>query len=103
MKYPIVGFLMLTALCMVAASQSGNRFPAPLGLDRVLFGTVSKARTDDQNPKNPRKKAKYILSTEGQSYLLHGHEAELRKLVGKKVRITGNAVGNEVTVNSIAS
>ena len=94
--------LFASALCLTAGAQPNQRFPAPLGLDRILTGTISKAKTGDQTQKNPRKRAKYILSNEGQSYLLHGHEAELKKLIGKRVRIIGNAVGDDVTVNSVA-
>lgn len=102
MGHRLVSYLLMTALCMTAVAQSSQRFPAPLGLDRVLIGTVSKASTKDQSrPKDARKKAQYLLSSEGQSYSLNGHEAELKKLVGKKVRVTGNAIGNELTVNSV--
>lgn len=87
--------LTTALLCAPAYGQSGNRFPAPLGLDRVLVGTVSTAKDAGQ------RQTHYILTADGNTYNLHGHEKELKRLRGKKVRITGNARGNEVTVNSV--
>ena|SRR5438128_3577533 len=97
----LIFLLFVAAFCLTAMAQSNQRFPAPLGLDRVLIGTVSKAKTEDQSQKDPPKRTKYVLSSGGHSYFLHGHEAKLEKLLGKKVRVTGNAVGNDVTVDSI--
>ena len=75
-----------------------QRFPAPLGLNRVLSGTVRKAHLGTNAPKDA---AQYLLKTDDATYQLHGHEKELKKLLGKKVRITGNAVGENVTVDSV--
>lgn len=80
-------------------AQENQRFPAPLGLNKVLSGTVSKAKANSHAPKDA---ARYLLTTqEGTVYQLHGHEKELRKMVGKHVRITCNSVGENVTVDSV--
>jgi hypothetical protein len=75
----------------------------PLGIDRLLVGTVSKTKVEKKGrTKESPKRALYELtSAEGEKFPLHGHEAELKKLIGRKVRLTGHAVGNEVTVNSV--
>ena len=96
-------------LCMVLCvsvglfAQVGKHPPGPLGLDRMLVGTVEKAPKvkSATHAKGAKRAAQYVMSAEGETFQLYGHEAELKKLCGKKVRLTGTAVGNNVTVNSV--
>src|SRR4051812_6155690 len=86
-------FIAFCLISVFVAAQS-QRFPAPLGLDRVLMGTLM---TKHEKKKPPQ----YMLSVDEKAYELRGHEKQLKKFVGRKVRITGNAVGNKVSVNSV--
>jgi hypothetical protein len=99
----------LILLCLSGLAQSPNRFPSPLGLDRVLVGVVVDCAAKDA----PGTKAKhrrdsrceedngYVLAVDQTTYALRGHEEELRQRVGTTVRITGKAVGREVEVHSV--
>jgi hypothetical protein len=99
--------LILLGLCGLA--QSPNRFPAPLGLDRVLVGVVVDcAAKDAPGAKGKHRRDSrceedngYLLAVDQTTYALRGHEEELRQRVGTTVRITGKAVGREVEVHSI--
>jgi hypothetical protein len=91
-------FLLCLALSLPGFAQSNQRFPAPLGLNKVLSGTVTKPHLAATSPKDA---ARYLLKTDDATYQLRGHEKELRKMLGKKVRITGNAVGENVTVDTV--
>src|SRR5438445_722195 len=82
-------------------AQNPNRFPAPLGIDRMLTGKISKTPKKTRVSNDRSKAAKYVLSTDGETYQLHGHEKELKRFVGKKARVTGTAVGSELTVHSV--
>src|SRR5436305_13136113 len=80
----------LILLCLSALAQSPNRFPAPLGLDRVLVGVVvdcaangtpgakGKHRRDSRCEEDNG----YVLAVDQTTYALHGHEEELRQRVG---------------------
>ena len=81
-----------------ADAWQSPRFQGPLGLDKMLTGTVVKAKLAADSPKDA---ARYLLKAEDATYQLHGHEKELRKLVGKKARVSGNAVGENLTVDSV--
>lgn len=82
-----------------ANAQESQRFPAPLGLNKVLTGTISKAKITSNSPKDA---AHYLLTTPGSAvYQLHGHEKELKKFVGKAVRIFGKAVGEKFSVDLV--
>ena len=88
-------------LALGASAQQGQRFPSPLGLNKVLSGVISKAKIHADTAKDTQ--PRYILTTkDGSTYQLRGREKELKRLVGKKARITGNAVGETVTIDSIA-
>jgi hypothetical protein len=81
-----------------AAAQNPNRFPAPLGIDRVLTGVISKAKA----PPDPNSKpTQFTMKSGGVVYSLHGHERELKKFFGKQARVTGTVVGNDVTVRTV--
>jgi hypothetical protein len=80
-------------------SQNSNRFPAPLGIDRVLTGVIAKAKPAAADPNS--KPAQFTMSTGDVVYSLHGHERELKKLTGKQARITGTVVGNDITVRTV--
>lgn len=97
-----VTLLLLTGLSTVALAQV-LPMRGPLGLGRLLVGTVSKNKpAKKMHSRDSAKRATYTLtSAQGENFKLRGHEAELEKLCGKKVRLTGNAVGNEITVNSV--
>ena len=45
---------------------------------------------------------KYALAHDKKLYILAGHEAELAKLAGEKVTITGTISGDTVTVQSVS-
>lgn len=45
---------------------------------------------------------KYALALDNKLYTLAGHEAELAKLAGEKVTITGTISGDTVTVQSVS-
>ena len=88
-----------TLLCASMSGAQSQRFPAPLGLNKALTGTMSKDRIEKNAPKDT---TRYLLTTvEGQVYQLHGHEKELKRSVGKKVRITGKTVGENVSVDTV--
>jgi hypothetical protein len=84
-----------------AVSQNTNRFPAPLGIDRVLTGVVAKAKPVSTPAEPNSKPAQFIISSGDVVYSLHGHEKELKKVAGKQARITGTVVGNDVTVRTV--
>jgi hypothetical protein len=63
---------------------------------------VSKVGKKVSASKGTKRTAGYVLSANGVIYQLYGHESELKRLRGKRARITGNVVGNEITVNSVA-
>lgn len=44
---------------------------------------------------------KYALAVEKKLYTLDGHEAELTKLAGEKITVTGTVSGNTITVQSV--
>lgn len=97
--------IMMCATLLSAATyaQQAQPFPVrqqgPLGLDKILIGTVSKAKVHAKAPKDA---ARYVLKTDdGETYQLHGYEKELKQLVGKRARITGTTVGENVTVGSV--
>lgn len=97
----------LCAVCVIACiyvvsamAQDTNRFPAPLGLDRVLTGVIAKAKPVAKPDPNS-KPSQFTMSAGDVVYALHGHEKELKKLAGKQARITGNVVGNDVTVRTV--
>jgi hypothetical protein len=46
---------------------------------------------------------KYALAVEKKLYTLDGHEAELAKLAGEKVIITGTVSGNTIAVQSVSA
>lgn len=92
-------------LAMLLSAQTSPRFPAPLGIDRVLTGIVidctksqsSKSKRDPQCGKN----SGYMLKVEDTVYTLHGYEDELAAHRGKTTTITGHVVENTVTVTSV--
>jgi hypothetical protein len=95
--------VICTAACATlfpgsASALQNQRFPAPLGLNKVLSGAVVKAKVSADSPKDA---ARYLLKTDDATYQLHGHEKELSKLVGKKVRVTRNAAGEYVTGDTV--
>ena len=96
LKSWILATVLVTSL--MGVGQINNRFPAPLGLDRILTGVVSKAKL--RHAAKPSA-ARFVISSDGESYQLHGHEKELKRFLGKKVLITGNVVGENVTVNTV--
>jgi hypothetical protein len=81
-------------------AQDTNRFPAPLGLDRVLTGVIAKSKPGAKPDPNS-KPSQFTMNSGDVVYALHGHEQELKKLTGKQARITGNVVGNDVTVRTV--
>jgi hypothetical protein len=83
---------------ILGATETQQRFPAPLGLNKVLTGTVIKVKV---TPKTEKDAAKYLLKSEDATYQLRGHEKQLKRMLGKKVHITGNTVGENVTVDSV--
>ena len=98
----------LCAVCVIACiyvasavSQNTNRFPAPLGIDRVLTGVITKAKPVTTPPDSDSKPAQFTMSSGDVVYTLHGHEKELKKFAGKQARITGTVVGNNVTVTTV--
>lgn len=99
MKITFLLSLFLLGTLVTAAPQTSNRFPAPLGIDRVLTGVVEKANPSEQNANSRR--YRYRLHSDSVVYALHGQEAKLKKLVGKQVRIIGHVVGNDVDVRSV--
>jgi hypothetical protein len=106
---PIITLETLILLCLSAVAQSPNRFPAPLGLDRVLVGVVVDCTANGtpgakgKHRRDPRCEEDngYLLAVDQTTYALHGHEQELRQRVGATVRVTGKAVGREVEVHSV--
>jgi hypothetical protein len=46
---------------------------------------------------------KYALAVDKKLYTLAGHEAELSKLAGEKVTITGTVSGNTIAVQSVSA
>jgi hypothetical protein len=91
--------LFIIGTLVTAMPQTGNRFPTPLGIDRVLTGVVEKANPSAQNANSRR--YRYQLHIDSDVYALHGQETKLKKLVGKQVRIVGHVVGNDVDVRLI--
>lgn len=96
-------------LGLSAVAQAPPRFPAPLGLDRVLVGTLVDC-TGEDSPGAKRKHGRdsrcgrddsYVLAVDQATYALHGREEELGRRVGTTVRITGKAVGRDVEVHSV--
>ena len=101
-RFARIAALLLTGVISTTALSQSLPIRGPLGIDRLLVGTVSRSKAPKKPTKNAPKPAAYELkSAEGEKFMLHGHEAELKKLCGKKVRLTGTAVGNEVTVSSV--
>jgi hypothetical protein len=103
----IVEMKKLCAVCVIACiyvasamSQETNRFPAPLGIDRVLTGVIAKAKPGSAPDPNS-KRSQFTMSSGDIVYALHGHEKELKKLAGKQARITGTVVGNDVAVTTV--
>jgi hypothetical protein len=94
-------WLSVVLFSFQGAIAQSNRFPAPLGLDRALTGVVAKAKPTHGKPAKMSKPARYVLAVDDKTYRLDDHETELKKFLGKKVKITGNAVGEDVTVNSV--
>jgi hypothetical protein len=97
-----IALLSVTSLSAIMLNAQTLPMRGPLGIDRLIVGTVSKAKVGTKaRMKGSPKPALYQLSAEGEIFKLHGHDAELKKLRGKRARITGNALGNEVTVSSV--
>src|SRR5256712_10155169 len=46
---------------------------------------------------------KYALAADKKLYTLEGHEAELSKLAGERVTITGTLSGNTIAVQSVSA
>jgi hypothetical protein len=97
----------LCAVCVIACiyvvfamAQNPNRFPAPLGIDRVLTGVIAKAKPGAKPDPNS-KPSQFTMSSGDVTYALHGHEKELTRLAGKQARIIGTVVGNDVTVRTV--
>jgi hypothetical protein len=93
------------ALLGVTLAQGPQRFPAPLGLDRVLTGMVSdcKVKNGKRTERDPRckKNTTYLLTVGDTVYRLHGHEDELASRAGKTATVTGNVVENDVAVTAV--
>lgn len=96
---------MMLALLGATFAQGPQRFPAPLGLDRVLTGMVSdcKAKKGKKTKRDPRcaRDTTYLLTVDNTVYTLHGHEDELAARTGKTATITGNVVENDVAVTGV--
>jgi hypothetical protein len=98
-----ISTLLIALICgtlVTAAAQISNRFPAPLGTDRILSGVIEKAQPSTRGP-NARPSRFHLKSGEI-DYALHGQESKLKKFVGRQVRITGHVVGNDVDVQSVS-
>lgn len=97
------GIRMMGALLVVAmiVSAQSPRFPAPLGVDRILTGVVVDCTKKTKRDAACAENSGYLLKVEDVIYTLHGHEDELAKHAGRATTITGNVVGNDVAVTSV--
>jgi hypothetical protein len=107
----LIAILEACVMTVALYAQTSQRFPAPLGIDRVLTGIVSECVASTPSKAAPKAKrrrdprcgggADYLLIVGDTVYTLHGHVTELAQRVGKSTVITGNVVGNDVAVHSV--
>ena len=111
--------LLLFSLALFAAQAAGQsssaKQPRHSGQsDKTLTGVVSDnmcGATHMAKNKNAaectrmcvKQGQKYALVVGKKIYTLNGHEAELDKMAGQKVKITGNVAGDVVSVSSVTS
>lgn len=117
-KIFIPGSVVLTLALAFAALEAFGPTPAASaqagssGEQKTFTGTISDSMcrathmAKDKTPAECTRMCvkdgqKYALVTGDKVYTLEGHEAELNKLAGQKVRVKGSLRGETVTVESV--
>ena len=104
--------VMVAALALVAAIGIHAQ-TAPAGGQQTLTGTISDTMCARKHMAKDKPDADcvrlcvkngngYALVTADAIYALKGHSADLDKLAGQKVTVTGTVTGKSVAVDSVA-
>ncbi len=114
---PSIQTVTAVALCSVAlfATQAVAQGPAekqPTGSQKTLTGVVSDTMCGATHMDKSKSAAectrmcvqqgqKYAIVVGGKVYALNGHEQDLDKLAGQRVKVTGKLSGDTVSVSSV--
>src|SRR5467141_2223564 len=100
----------LMAVLMLAFAGAFRAFTQQQSLTGVVTDSMCGAAhmSKDKTPAECTKMCvkdgmKYALAVEKKDYTLEGHEAELAKLAGQKVTVTGTINGDTLTVTSVTA
>jgi len=100
----------LTAVLMLSVVGAFAAFAQQQSLTGVVTDSMCSAThmTKDKTPAECTKMCvkdsmKYALAADKKLYTLEGHEAELAKLAGQKVTVTGTINGDTLTVTSVTA
>jgi len=106
-----VSLFVVTLLAMQLFAQSSPT-KQTAGADKTLTGVISDSMCGAQHMAKDKSPAectrmcvkqgqKYALVVGSKVYTLNGHESELDKMAGQRVKLTGQVSGDTVSVSSV--
>ncbi len=110
-KITAVSLFVVTLLAMQLFAQS-SATKQTAGADKTLTGVISDSMCGAQHMAKDKSPAectrmcvkqgqKYALVVGSKIYTLNGHESELEKMAGQRVKLTGQVSGDTVSVSSV--
>src|SRR5579884_1457963 len=110
-KITAVSLFVVTLLAMQLFAQS-SATKQTAGSDKTLTGVISDSMCGAQHMAKDKSPAectrmcvkqgqKYALVVGSKIYTLNGHESELEKMAGQRVKLTGQVSGDTVSVSSV--